>query len=544
MKRVLLSSIGFMLLLIFAALVLNSTHTMAYGVDITVVNNNGRVSLTYRDQDTGYLISPQTAVKYYEDATAYDSRYYNGRQYFFYYGNEISEAEYNRGIDTERADYLALQYGKNAYRVHNTNEVKAAFDDIYGKLRYGQFVIVFSDYEYQQINWNTVKSYYNTKYALPTPTRNYYRYDHYGEYLVDRWGWSWNLNTIRYDGMFMVDTSAQMRMSADQRQVLNKMGDKVIAKILNGIDSSLSKEEQDYQKIMRAFNFIATGGAAPYDTGFYPSLLESSTSAYATLIKKKSVCIGYAVTFSYLMDRLGVTSYIIDNLSVNTTTKEVETFHSYNMVQLGGKYYIIDISSNFLGGIGSSVLKGGIDSGITISNSKYPNQNRNWSIRPEEVEAMRNAAINEVHTTTTTRAYATTTYKPTTIPKGNETSIKTTKKTTTKSSTTKKTTTEKETTVKTSKQQTIYKTTTGTISAGTSSGQKTVTIIVKTTKKTTTVSPETDITTTTAKAEKPVLKEKFKLSKELIITIAIGGTALIISLIFIIKNKRKKPFQY
>ena len=542
MKRVLLSSISFILLLILVVVVLKTTNTYAYGVDISVVNNNGTISLVYRDQDTGYLISPQTAVKYYEEAYAYDSRDYNGKIYYFHYGKQISEAEYNRGVDTERADYQALMYGKNAYRVHNTSEVKKAFDDIYGKQRYGEFVIVFSDAEYQAIDWNSVKSYYNNKYSISPSTINYYRYDHYGEWLANRWGWSWNLNTIRDEGMIAVDTSAQIRLSGDQKQVLEKMGDKVVAKILSGINTT-DKLESDFIKISRAFNFIGGNGRANYDVGFYPSLIESSTDAYSTLLKGKSVCIGYAVTFSYLMDRLGINSYIVDNISVNTSTHEVETFHSYNIVELGGKYYAIDISSRFLKGISSSELKGANLANVSRTDFNVGGRERNWDISAAEKQSMRAAAEREVKTTTTKRAYTTTTYKPTTVPKGNESTYKTTKGTTTKTTTTKKTTTKKTTTGKTTEKLTPVNTSTGTISQGTTKPAQTYTIIVQTTKKSTsTISPETDQTTTVP--GKVVRKEKFKLYKVTIICIAVGGTLLIISLIFIIKNRRKVPFNY
>ncbi len=536
MKRVILSSIAFILILIVAVLTLKMNNSLAYGCDIEIVNNNGTLQLLYFDEDTGYQITPQTAVNYYEDVSAYDSYEYNNKWYYFHYGKQISESEFNRGMETERADYLAKQYGKNAYRVHNTNEVKRAFDDIYSKLRYGEFVIVFSDYDYAAIDWNAVKSYYNSKYALNPYNINYYTYDYYGEYMAYRWGFDWDLSRAKTDSMLYVRTTAQIRLTGNQRQVLTKMGDLIVSKITNGIPSS-NKEESDYYKIMRAFNYIKNIGAA-YDTNFYENLLDGSTSAYSVFLEDSSVCIGNAVAFSYLMKRLGINSYIVDNISyIDRNSKSIETSHSYNLVELGGKYYVIDIGSRFLQGVRSGELKGATLSNASSSAYNTRGKPTTWSISKSEINSMKSQA-KQVQTTTSKRAYTTTTYKPTTKVKSNEVTVKTTTKTTTKGKTTTgvsipgtvKTTTEKKTTV-----QTFYNTDL-TSKSSSKKTKKTVTIIYTTTKKgdkTTSeaINPETD---------KGIL---FNWTKETIAALVVGIGILLISILLIIRSKNKVRYK-
>lgn len=534
-------------MLILAIIVLKLDHnTLAYGCDIQVIETaNGGVELVYYDMDTGYQISPQTAVKYYDDVTAYDSYSYDGVIYYFYYGKTISQQQFNEGIAKERADNKAKLYGKNAYRVHNTDEVKAAFDDIYNKLRYGEFIIVFSEYDYNKINWNTVKSYYNSKYALALYNISYYDYAHYGEFTADRWGWTWNLDRIKQEGSFTVNTTSQIRLTADQRQVLVKMGDKAVAKITEGISGTGTNA--DYLKIKRTKQFINTIGAA-YDTGYYSDLLDGSTSAYSVLLEDSSVCIGHAVTFAYLMQRMGINAYIVDVITnVNNSTQTIETSHSYNFVELGGKYYAVDLmSSRFLAGISANEMKGRALTNASSSGYSGPQPSDNWSISRTQIKEMQSSVKNSVSTTTTKASFLTTTYKSTTKVKSNEVTTKSTKKTSTTSKKTIDNNTSYHTTSNYSTSDYTFINTT-TSSHGKSDSNtdphQTVTVYITTTKKTKTIAPgTTTITTTTSKAN-PETEEK-KYSTTSIIGFSIGVGLLVISLILIIKNKNTKKVDF
>lgn len=66
-------------------------------------------------------------------------------------------------------------------------------------------------------------------------------------------------------------------------------------------------------------------------------------SAYSALVLHRSVCAGYARSFQYLMQRLGVTCYYV----TGSTEKAVagsgaDGAHSWNIVAINGEYYNVD----------------------------------------------------------------------------------------------------------------------------------------------------------------------------------------------------------
>ena len=87
------------------------------------------------------------------------------------------------------------------------------------------------------------------------------------------------------------------------------------------------------------------------------------------LINNKTVCIGSATAFSYLMDKLGIESYIVDHIaSYDAKNRIYYSSHTYNVVKLDGKYYIVDIKYN-------NDL-----SGLLISNQNYKDEKYNYNI--------------------------------------------------------------------------------------------------------------------------------------------------------------------
>lgn len=61
---------------------------------------------------------------------------------------------------------------------------------------------------------------------------------------------------------------------------------------------------------------------------------------YGTLISKQAVCEGYARTFKYLMDGLGVPCRLVIGKATNSEGKTEN--HAWNYVQIGDKWYAID----------------------------------------------------------------------------------------------------------------------------------------------------------------------------------------------------------
>lgn len=60
-------------------------------------------------------------------------------------------------------------------------------------------------------------------------------------------------------------------------------------------------------------------------------------TVYGTLVERRTLCGGYAYTFSYIMNRLGIETLYI-------TGATCEGLHAWNAVKLGGDYYYIDVT--------------------------------------------------------------------------------------------------------------------------------------------------------------------------------------------------------
>ena len=61
---------------------------------------------------------------------------------------------------------------------------------------------------------------------------------------------------------------------------------------------------------------------------------------YGALINKESVCEGYAKSFKYLMDGLGIPCTLVIGQATNSTGKTEN--HAWNYVQISGNWYAID----------------------------------------------------------------------------------------------------------------------------------------------------------------------------------------------------------
>lgn len=72
-------------------------------------------------------------------------------------------------------------------------------------------------------------------------------------------------------------------------------------------------------------------------------------TAYGALIDKEAVCDGYAKAFKLLLEQCGITNVIISGKTENEN-------HAWNLVELGGKYYHVDVTSDKLNDNGKHVI--------------------------------------------------------------------------------------------------------------------------------------------------------------------------------------------
>ena len=382
---------------------------------LNVTGSKGNHVLKYYDADTNTEVDIDTAIKYY-GARAYMAIYKDDYLYF-YRGKEISKSEYEKGSVAEEADIRAQNIGDAAYRVKNTAEIKKAFDDIYKKLKIGTFYLEFSTYESSHdINWDEVYAYYKDNYGLNDVRQNYYSYNVKGNFEPDRF---MTLDSQNKSNGELEISSKNIRITGNEMNIVNKFLEELLP-LMQGDGS-------DYQKILAAYTYIKSTTSYLTDDGFVNDLLASNTSVYDALINRKSVCIGYSIAFSYLMDKMGIESYIVDQItSVDENKQTFNSVHTYNIVKLDGKFYKVDTTGSiFLAGIGSNDL---YNSKLPISTSAYNRSGKSttYYFDYNKINTILNKAKSTKTTTTAEIRRTSTATKTTSIKttKGNNTTQK------------------------------------------------------------------------------------------------------------------------
>ena len=232
--------------------------------------------------------------------------------------------------------------------VNSTDEALKKIDEIYNDLDIGYYSI---DFEPNTVDINKVNEYYQEKYVIDIGI-NTYKYEDYAYYQPIRFLPIVNGNSISIDNM-------NKKTDKKEIETLEKFADKFI-KLFEG--------KTDYEKIYMAYAYISRN-AVYQNEGAFEKLIDGYTSAYDVLIDHKTVCIGSATAFSYLMDKLGIESYIVDHIaSYDAKNRVYYSSHTYNVVKLDGKYYIVDIKYN-------NDL-----SGLLISNQNYKDEKYNYDI--------------------------------------------------------------------------------------------------------------------------------------------------------------------
>lgn len=421
-KKVLLTIFLFILIISTGLLMINKSYS--YGLMIELSGNKGSRVLTYYDASTDTKLSYEDAMKYY-GVNKYEFLYQGNGKIYFYMGNEITENEYTKGHSIEEADKRAQSYGSNAYRVHTTQEFKNALNDIYNNYKIGTFYIEFSKYE--NIDFNEINNYYQNNFALKNSYQNYYTYQVKGKQEPERF--NIDLSLFKEDGEIYLNTN-NIRITGNEQ--------KIVDNFINKLLPLIQKENSDYQKILAAYTYINNTTTYLVDSGYYTELA-SNTSIYDVFINRKSTCIGYSVAFSYLMDKLNIESYIVDNLeTVNPSSGSYYSSHTYNIVKLNNKFYKIDLTGNvFLAGISPNEL---YNSNLTISTSAYSGGFRSYIFDYETINTYLSQAKATKTTTTkvstanqTTIKYPyeipnTTTNKKTTTTKRNDSNTNTTQR--------------------------------------------------------------------------------------------------------------------
>ncbi len=105
-------------------------------------------------------------------------------------------------------------------------------------------------------------------------------------------------------------------------------GNEIINEKVNAIVYAAAELKTDIEKIIYVHNYIV--GSFEY---YNESTDQRYNNIYNGLVYNTTMCVGYSETFNYIMECLGIKSYIV-------TSNDNE--HAWNMVFLDGNYYHVD----------------------------------------------------------------------------------------------------------------------------------------------------------------------------------------------------------
>lgn len=310
------------IILIILSLFIFSSNVYASGLSFSFELKDNVLSLVVIEDKK--VVSYEYAEEKY-NLNRFTKFKYDGRDVYFNYGVECSKNDYIIGAAGEEADNRA-NFEDNSYRVTNTEEFINAVKDIYNKKKYGKYKLVYSKYEYNDFDIEAIKEFYQNNLLTPLD-KNMYKFNEYGINYPIRYipAIDEDETIINYNNLVISD---------NEYKLLEEFKDYFV-KLFVGKD--------DMYKIYNVFNFIKNNSKFVSDNS-YEYLIDAYISPYDVLFEHKMVCIGASTTFQYLMEALGIESYIVDEVvGVDPNNNLFVTEHTYNVVKLNDSWYVIDI---------------------------------------------------------------------------------------------------------------------------------------------------------------------------------------------------------
>lgn len=102
------------------------------------------------------------------------------------------------------------------------------------------------------------------------------------------------------------------------------------------VDDAMSEIEEDMSDLEKAItlhDFIVVNCEYDYQNYLNGTLPREVYTAYGTLVNRKAVCQGYALTYKLLLNKAGIECYMVSSDEMN---------HAWNLIKLGGQYYQVD----------------------------------------------------------------------------------------------------------------------------------------------------------------------------------------------------------
>ncbi|MBQ8868213.1 MAG: hypothetical protein IJ027_00650 [Oscillospiraceae bacterium] len=160
---------------------------------------------------------------------------------------------------------------------------------------------------------------------------NYYS-DDYPQHF-----WRGNTRYYTFLGDKVLDISLTNMLYDGDKAKIKVMDDKVKAaadKVLKGVNSSMTAFDRE----VYIHNHLVNN--CKYDTSYKA---ENAHDMYGSLVNGVAVCEGYAYAFQYLAREAGIQSIVVKGELITETGTES---HAWNMVELDGNYYHIDVTSD------------------------------------------------------------------------------------------------------------------------------------------------------------------------------------------------------
>ena len=104
------------------------------------------------------------------------------------------------------------------------------------------------------------------------------------------------------------------------------------------LDEIITEDMTDYEKELAVYEWMTT--SLQYDTGVLqviPNTQADCDNPYGVLKYHNAVCVGYATTFRLFMQMLDLPCMVVHN---------TEKYHSWDLIQLDGDWYHVDIYSD------------------------------------------------------------------------------------------------------------------------------------------------------------------------------------------------------
>jgi hypothetical protein len=150
------------------------------------------------------------------------------------------------------------------------------------------------------------------------------------------------------DGNWLVDYYFDYYDTKAQEDAVDSTIQKLVSEL------NLNSSKSDYEKVKAIYQYITVNVKYDYDTVNQPATHKEKFCAYGSVVDQLAVCQGYSCMFYRLALEAGIDCRIIDSIQLN---------HTWNIVKLDGKYYLLDPTWDSSNSDLSYFLKGSLDFG-------------------------------------------------------------------------------------------------------------------------------------------------------------------------------------